>query len=37
MKPEKVWIPERPDPTDYERRPREEFRYGPDLASDLAK
>lgn len=37
MKPDKVSIPDRPGPTDYERPPREEFRYVPDLASDLAK
>ena len=32
---EDVSIPDRPDATDYERPPRKEFRYVPDIASDL--
>ncbi|MGV0372157.1 polyphosphate kinase 2 [Corynebacterium pilbarense] len=34
-KPDLPEIPERPETTDYERPPREEFRYVPDVAADL--
>ena len=35
IKPDLPEIPERPETTDYERPPREEFRYVPDVAADL--
>ena len=34
-KPDLPKIPERPETTDYERPPRDEFRYVPDVAADL--
>ncbi|MCG7290929.1 polyphosphate kinase 2 [Corynebacterium afermentans] len=34
-KPDLPEIPERPETTDYERPPREEFRYVPDVAAEL--
>ena len=34
-KPDLPEIPERPETTDYERPPRDEFRYVPDVAADL--
>ncbi|BDV31939.1 polyphosphate kinase 2 [Microbacterium terricola] len=37
LKPEKVSIPDRPDADDYERPPRENFRYVPDAAADLVR
>ena len=35
IKPDLPEIPERPEITDYERPPRDEFRYVPDVAADL--
>ena len=35
IKPELPEIPERPETTDYERPPRDEFRYVPDVAANL--
>ena len=35
--PELPEIPERPETTDYERPPRDEFRYVPDVAANLEK
>ena len=35
IKPDLPEIPERPETTDYERPPREEFRYVPDVAAEL--
>ena len=35
LEPPKLEIPERPEETDYVRPPREEFRYVPDVASQL--
>lgn len=35
LKPEKVSIPDRPAPGGYERPPRDEFRYVPDVAAEL--
>ena len=35
IKPDLPKIPERPETTDYERPPRDEFRYVPDVAADL--
>lgn len=35
LEPPKLEIPERPEGTDYVRPPREEFRYVPDVASQL--
>jgi len=37
IKPDLPEIPERPEITDYERPPREEFRYVPDVAAKLEK
>ncbi|MFL0713675.1 MAG: polyphosphate kinase 2 [Microcella pacifica] len=36
-KPKKVTIPERPEATDYERPPRKEHHYVPDIAAGLGK
>ena len=36
-KPDLPEIPERPETTDYERPPRDEFRYVPDVAAELEK
>ena len=35
IKPDLPEIPERPETTDYERPPRDEFRYVPDVAAEL--
>ena len=35
--PELPEIPERPEITDYERPPRDEFRYVPDVAAKLER
>ena len=37
IKPDLPEIPERPETTDYERPPRDEFRYVPDVAAELEK
>ena len=37
IKPDLPEIPERPETTDYERPPRDEFRYVPDVAAKLEK
>ena len=37
LDPEEVSIPDRPVGTDYERPPREQFRYAPDIAAELGK
>ena len=37
IKPDLPEIPERPEITDYERPPRDEFRYVPDVAAKLEK
>jgi polyphosphate kinase 2 len=37
LNPEPVEIPDRPSADDYERPPREQFRYVPDIASELGK
>ena len=37
VRPELPEIPDRPEITDYERPPRDEFRYVPDVAADLER
>ncbi|GAA1973610.1 polyphosphate kinase 2 [Microbacterium pumilum] len=37
LEPEKVSIPDRPAADDYDRPPREQFRYVPDIAEELVK
>jgi polyphosphate kinase 2 (PPK2 family) len=36
LKPEKVDIPDRPEANDYERPPRDQFNYVPDIAAELS-
>lgn len=36
LRPEKVTIPDRPEAGDYDRPPRDEFRYVPDVAAELS-
>lgn len=37
LDPDDITIPERPDATDYERPPRDQFRYAPDITRLLGK
>ena len=36
LEPEEISIPDRPGADDYERPPREQFKYVPDIAAELA-